>query len=258
MKLDPKEKIGYNLKIQESKMFYSDFADDYEKIFPFSESVYKFLVSYKPSHMKKILDIGCATGHYCGKFTSEGFDATGIDLDSQMILSAENKYNKATFLEMNLNDISSIREQFDMVYSTGNVVAHVPEDDLNIFLDNLKNILTEKGVWIFQVINWDYILTLKEFNFPLIETDTKSFYRKYTNITKNTLIFNTELIDKRSGKSLFKDKVTMYPMPSEHYIKLHEDKGFKLRGHFSDYGKKPFDSKVFSADIYVFSAATSA
>jgi len=237
-------------------MFYSKFADDYEKIFPYRDSVYAFLNGFIDAECRDILDIGCATGHYCGKFSEKKLNVTGIDLDSEMIKNARRNYREVIFEEMNLEDIKDLDKSFDFVYSTGNVMAHISESSFSLFLDELNKILGKKGIWVFQVINWDFIMMQNDFDFPLIETESKVFQRKYTEIKKSSLIFNTELKDKSDGKSLFKDHVTMYPVASDKYLKMHRDKGFELIGHYSDYSKTPFNKNSFSADIYVFSAAS--
>ncbi|MCD6396508.1 MAG: class I SAM-dependent methyltransferase [Spirochaetaceae bacterium] len=233
-------------------MFYSKFSADYEQIFPFSEKVYSFLKSYLPFKDTSVLDIGCATGHYCGKFASDGYKITGIDLVQDMIKTAVKSYPNAKFKVLNLTDIAVLTEKYSLVYSTGNVIAHVSIDDLKSFLINIKKNMTDGGIWIFQVINWDYILKQENFTFPEIETNEKIFLRYYSDITKDGLLFNTELKDKISNKIVFKDKVTMYPVHSEKYLSIHKDAGFELLGHYSDYGKSPFISSNFSADIYVF------
>ncbi len=233
-------------------MFYSKFSADYEQIFPFNKKVYSFLKSYLLSNNTNILDIGCASGHYCGKFVSDGYKITGIDLDSDMIQTAIETYPKANFKILNLTDIAALTEKYSLVYSTGNVMAHVSIEDLKSFLTKLKKNMTNDGIWIFQVINWDYILQLKSFTFPEIETNEKKFLRHYSDITKNSLVFNTELKDKTSGRIVFNDSVTMYPVPSEKYLSMHKDAGFELLGHYSDYGKSEFYANIFSADIYVF------
>ncbi|MDA3939954.1 MAG: class I SAM-dependent methyltransferase [Spirochaetia bacterium] len=233
-------------------MFYSKFSKDYEQIFPFNKKVYSFLKGYLPSNNTNILDIGCATGHYCGRFAADGYKITGIDLDSDMIRTAVNTYPVAEFKVLNLTDISALTSKFGLVYSTGNVLAHVSLDDFKSFLFSLKKIIPNRGIWIYQVINWDYILKQDNYIFSEIETEDKLFLRHYSDITVNTLVFNTELKNKSDGKVVFKDKVTMYPVPSEHYITMHQETGFELLGHFSDYGKSVFDRNDFSADIYVF------
>jgi 2-polyprenyl-3-methyl-5-hydroxy-6-metoxy-1,4-benzoquinol methylase len=233
-------------------MFYSKFSEDYEQIFPFSEAVYSFIKGYLPSRNVDILDIGCATGHYCGRFTKEGFNTTGIDLDSDMINTAENTYPGSKFKVLNLVDIDKVTGEFSMVYSTGNVMAHISMVEFETFLNSLKRKMQDSGIWIFQVINWDYILQKDNFTFSEIETEEKIFVRQYTDIKDKTLTFNTELKNKKSGGIVFKDKVTMYPIPSIRYISMHKEAGFELLGHFSDYSKSDFNCNNFSADIYVF------
>ena len=233
-------------------MFYSKFSKDYEQIFPFNQKIFSFLKSYLTSKGDKILDIGCASGHYCGRFANDGYKITGIDLDDDMIRTAILTYPDANFKVLNLTDVEELTEKFGMVYSTGNVLAHVSPDEFVNFLTSLKKKMLNHGIWIFQVINWDYILRKESFTFPEIETEDKLFLRHYSNITRDTLTFNTELKDKNSEKLVFKDSVTMYPVPSEKYLSIHRNAGFELLGHFSDYGKSKFVNTDFSADIYVF------
>lgn len=233
-------------------MFYSKFSNDYEQIFPFNEKVYSFIKGYLLSNNTNILDIGCATGHYCGRFAADGYKITGIDLDPDMIRTAVDTYPNAKFEVLNLIDIASLTIELGMVYSTGNVMAHVSISEFKSFLTSLKKNMSEGGIWIFQVINWDYILQLDSYTFSEIETEERVFLRHYSDINKSTLIFNTELKDKNSGKIVFKDKVTMYPVPSEKYLSIHKEAGFELLGHFADYGKSTLNSSNFSADIYVF------
>ncbi len=232
-------------------MFYSKFSKDYEQIFPFSNKVYDFLKEYIPSPDIAILDIGCASGHYCGRFAADGYKITGIDLDQDMIQTATSTYPNADFKALNLSDIASLTSKFSMVYSIGNVMAHVSIDDFKNYLSVLKEKMADGGIWIFQVINWYYILQRDHFTFSEIETEDKIFLRHYSDINKNTLIFNTELKDKNTGKIDFKDNVTMYPVNSANYISVHKEAGFKLLGHYSDYKKSPFDRNNFSADIYI-------
>ena len=233
-------------------MFYSKFTDDYEQIFPFNKKVFSFIKEYLPSDNTNILDIGCATGHYCGRFAADGYKITGIDLDPDMIRTAASTYPDANFEVLNLIDIDALTTEFGMVYSTGNVMAHVSIDEFKNFIILSKENMSDDAVWIFQVINWDYILQLDSFTFPEIETKEKVFFRHYSDINKNTLVFNTELKEKNSGKVVFKDNVTMYPVPSENYLSLHKEAGFELLGHYADYGKSTFNSINFSADIYVY------
>ena len=233
-------------------MFYSEFAEDYEQIFPFKNKVYSFLKENIPSSEGTVLDVGCATGHYCGRFAAEGYRAAGIDLDPEMIAAARERYPGPDFRVLDLVDLGLVTGKYGLIFSIGNVMAHVSLPNFLTFLDSLRQKLAERGVWIFQVINWNYILEKKDFFFPVIETEDRLFIRSYTDITSDKLVFNTVLKDKLTGEIVFKDNVTMYPVSSGEYISLHRKAGFELAGHYSDFGKSPYMDDVFSADIYVF------
>lgn len=234
-------------------MFYTDFAQDYEEIFPFRTQTHSFLTSHLKKENAGILDIGCGTGHYCGRFAEDGHNVTGIDLNGAMIDKARQNYPGADFSVVDLKNIQSVNKKFDLIYSTGNVMSHVSYENLERFLLKLRKKLKKDSLWIFQVINWDYILTLKKFTFPVIETDSRKFIRTYKNISEKELEFHTELQEKSGGKPLFQERITMYPISSNSYVDLHKTMGFQLEGHYSDFSEKQFKSNKFSADIYVFS-----
>ncbi|MBI9101099.1 MAG: class I SAM-dependent methyltransferase [Spirochaetales bacterium] len=272
-------------------MFYTDFSEDYNEIFPFSRDVYSLLEGFLfsgdtpearlyteacpatgpsidslkglESHItrkRRVLDLGCGTGKYCGKFTSGGTRTTGIDLDSGMIKKARESFPDSDFRVMNLTEISSLVQEkqsggpspFDLIYSTGNVMAHIDCNSFKGFLPEMKKLLSPGGIWIFQVMNWEFILKQDFFRFPEIESRTKVFSRTYTDISEEKLSFNTELKNKSDGESVFKESVTLYPVQCEEYIRMHEEEGFKLMGHYGNYEKGPFKPEIFSAAIYVF------
>jgi len=237
-------------------MFYSKFAKDYEAIFPFSQGTFDVLESYLPLGKKAqetaILDVGCATGHYCGAFHRRGIEAHGIDLDESMIDSAQKNYPGPEFRVMNLTDIKHLRKSYDLVFSTGNVMAHVDKLSLGKYLVDLQKILKPGGLWIFQVVNWDYILEKKDFIFPIKETPGKIFHRSYSHITDESLKFHTKLLRKGSGEAVFADDTTLYPLRSEDYRGLHFSTGFELVDHFGGFDKVPFEVDKFSANVFIF------
>lgn len=247
--------------------FYSDFAQYYEAIFPFSKAVHAFLQSYLPPMPACVLDIGCGTGHYCGKLSIDGFEAVGIDLDTAMIDYAEQHYPHATFHCMNMLDVSDLLRTasvsnypitpsprcFDAAYCIGNTAAHLTQAQFAQFLHSARQILKHGASWIVQVMNWDYVLNQDHIQFPMVEAESGiHFYREYRDISEQQVTFHTRLETARG--IVFEDSVPLYPLRAAQVIALHQQAGFEYREHFGSYSSASFDADVFSASIFVMAA----
>ena len=232
--------------------FYSKFAIFYEEIFPFSQVVADFLTKRCPS-VGSCLDIGCGTGNYAGYLSTQGLSVTGIDLDTSMISYATQHYPDVTFHCMDMRDIKALDTQFNFIYCIGNSGAHLPREDIDIFLSNIRSILVPGGTWILQLMNWNYVLTQKCVVFPKVMTESNLiFNRTYTQISPECVQFETSLV--RGNECIFEDSVQLYPIPSEDIINLHSKSGFILNEHLGSYNGIEFNAGVFSASIYVFTA----
>jgi len=232
--------------------FYTKFSKYYEMIFPYREVTYQFLKSNLKTGKKEVLDVGCGTGHYCGKFGIEDHNITGVDLNEEMILFARKEYPSAKFFQMNMFDIDKVEGGFDLIYSVGNVVPHLPKNLLPEFLKKVYSKLNADGTWIFQTVNWDFLLLHNEYVFPdrVLGEEKITFRRKYSSIDEERVIFETAL--EKNGDSIFKDETVLYPLSSESYIDLHLLSGFKLKGHFSSFERGSFIPNKDSANILVF------
>lgn len=221
-------------------------------IFPYREVTHQFLKSYLNQDQQTILDIGCGTGHYCGKFGSEGFTITGIDLNEEMIMFARKEYPAARFFQLNMFDIYKVDGNFDLIYSIGNVVPHLPKNLFAEFLEKVYSKLKTNGTWIFQTVNWDFVLLYNEYLFPdrSLGEEKITFRRMYSSIDEDEVVFQTALDKNR--KTVFNDETILYPFRSENYIDLHLLIGFELIGHFSSFDKTLFNSNKDSANILVF------
>jgi SAM-dependent methyltransferase len=232
--------------------FYSKFSKYYEMIFPYREVTYQFLKSHLNKGGKAILDVGCGTGHYCGKFGGEGFTITGIDLNEEMIMFARNEYPSAGFFQLDMFDIDKVDGSFDLIYSVGNVVPHLPKKLLPEFLEKVYSKLNPNGTWIFQTVNWNFVLLHNEYVFPdrVLGEERITFRRMYSSIDEERVIFETAL--EKNGGSVFSDETILYPLRSECYIDLHLLSGFKFKGHFSSFERGSFNPNKDSANILVF------
>jgi len=232
--------------------FPSAFAEFYERIFPRDAAVERFLLSLVPRSASRVLDAGCGTGLYCDALSKQGHDVTGIDLDPAMIAYAESHYHGIRFQVMDLMDIGKLPGAFNMVFSTGNVLAHLNGTDLCRFLGTLWKKLEAGGVWFFQVLNWDFILGLPDYTFPVKKDMEKglAFYRSYPRISEEKVLFRTRLI--QHEKILFESETRMYPFRSGDLIRFHEKSGFRLVSQYAGYDRTPYKNNKDSANLFVF------
>jgi SAM-dependent methyltransferase len=217
--------------------FYSTFSEYYERVFPFREEVWQFLKGYAGSPGNALLDVGCGPGHYCGRFARESFRATGIDLDEAMIAEAQRRYPEAEFRCLDMRRVDEAGRKFNCIWSIGNVMAHLPSDELAPFISKIHALLEAGGHWIMQVMNWDAFAGLTDYDFPArtITADNApaTFHRRYTSITPVSLNFTFSL--RQDAAVLFEETVTLHPVSLDNYLALHESAGFRCEGVFSDF-----------------------
>lgn len=228
---------------------YSKFAVWYDQIFPFSQGVYAFL-THQLGSGGPVLDLGCGTGDYCAAFTRDGHEAVGVDLDAAMIAQGRARAPQTAFHVMDMTRFASLGRSWQMIYSIGNTAAHLPHEQFKKCIQDVHNHLLPDGIWIVQVMNWDFVLRRAEFMFPVKDMGSAVFHRSYKDISADFLTFHTAL--DISGERKFEDQVRLYPLRSQDIIAQHEAVGFQLVEHVADYAASAFDAEIFSANIFVF------
>jgi SAM-dependent methyltransferase len=232
--------------------FYSEFAVWYVQIFPFREEVYLFLREHAAPPGSAVLDAGCGPGHYCRRFHHDGFRSTGIDLDAEMIAAAASTSPAVAFHCMDITELSSLKQSFRLIYSIGNVVAHLSPDRFSAFLRQVHTALEPGGCWIFQTVNWDYLLRLTEYRFPVktVGDGSLSFYRRYLDISPEQLVFEVELVADKN--KIFNEQAILYPLASGSFIQRHEAAGFTQEAIYAGFDKTPFSREHNSGLVMVF------
>ena len=232
--------------------FYSWFAPYYELVFPFREEVYSFLREHAGRYGSAVLDAGCGPGHYCGMFLRDGFRVTGIDLDRMMIDAASAAYPQGVFQCMDIAGIASLQSSFKLVYSIGNVLAHLPFESMEAFLADVYAALEPGGGWIVQVVNWDYLLTLLDYTFPVktLGGGVVTFDRCYSQISPERVVFDVQL--SVEGKTVFNEQSHLFPFTSDLLLRLHQDAGFSLAGVYGGFDRSEFRKDQNSGLIMVY------
>ena len=88
---------------------------------------------------KTVLDLGCGYGHNCAQFSDSGAArVVGIDISQKMLDAARRESSRPNIEYKNLNmiEISSLHEKFDLVYSS--LAFHYIED-----FDRLVRVIAE-------------------------------------------------------------------------------------------------------------------
>jgi SAM-dependent methyltransferase len=231
--------------------FYSDFADDYEAIFPFREETYAFLRRRLPPAPARVLDAGCGTGHYCGRLSVDGYRAVGVDLDPKMIEVARARYPRAEFQRLDMRAIDALSPPFHGAFCIGNTASHLTQEELAAFLRDLAALLTDGAGWILQVMNWDHILERGGYAFQKRQMgDGVVFERAYSDLSEERVRFSTRLL--RDGAPVFEGWVWLHPARSQTYRDLHRAAGFEIVEQLGDFQERAFEPHGDSGNVLVF------
>ena len=144
---------------------------------------------FSEAKVKRILDVGCGTGDHVIDLARRGFEALGIDRSTVMINEANRRKKgsneaakgKGQFM---VGDVEKLKaeykkDSFDAVLFMGNTISHNPRQ----YRDTIKDatsMLTDKGVMIFQVTNFEKVLKtqkrLLSFNFAKVKDEPNKEY----------------------------------------------------------------------------------
>ncbi|MFV0593131.1 MAG: class I SAM-dependent methyltransferase [Draconibacterium sp.] len=230
-------------------IFYTSISNHYSEIFPFNPAQLRF-VEAKVGSMagKKILDIGCATGELAYNLADSGASVTGIDLNEDLLKQAQvNKVQpNACFQKGNMLDIekdfSDIR--FDAVLCFGNTLVHLNTlNDVIKMLKGVRAILKPQGVFLLQILNYDYILADEVKTLPRIETENITFLRNYQfHKTDEYIDFETELIIKHKALNIH-NETRLLALKSRDLQKALNEAGFTKIEFYANFNQEAFGGK---------------
>jgi predicted TPR repeat methyltransferase len=122
------------------------------------ELIAPFLPNKNPQW--KILDLGCGTGLSGENFHDLAIQLIGVDLSPRMLIKAQEKNIYTELIEDNIIDaLQRQSEQYDLVLSIDTLVYF---GELNNIFEQVKNVLTKKGLFAFSIETSDtenYVLT---------------------------------------------------------------------------------------------------
>jgi SAM-dependent methyltransferase len=108
----------------------------------------------------RVLDLGCSAGLHALELARRGFRVTGVDVEPSAIELARQRGRESggtarfEVLDLSTGAFAPLGT-FDLVYSIGNVLSHLPKAGIRGILRKIRGRLNAGGVFIFDLLNGD-------------------------------------------------------------------------------------------------------
>ena len=221
-------------------------AENYSEIFPLDPNRVEFIKTVCADKLKRILDVGCATGDLSIALDRYGYVTTGIDINKRMIdIAIAKKKNssdnsKMEFYTKNMLNVNEL-SIFDCILCLGNTLPHLNSlIQVQLFFNRVFDKLSKNGCFIFQILNYDKIMSQKSINFKLIETDSFQFKREYFFSSDNTIKLIIKFIDLKN-KEVYSDFNILLPLYQEQLKTILNNAGFSSLEIYSGYDRAKSD-----------------
>lgn len=99
---------------------------------------------------EKLLDLGTATGYFLDIANQNGYIAEGIDLNPSAAREGQSRGRRIK--QADILKSGYLRGSFDAI-TAFDFFEHLPSDKLEIYLEEIKNILSEKGILTIITVN---------------------------------------------------------------------------------------------------------
>lgn len=184
--------------------------------------------SIKPRLSSPILECACGSGDLL-KLIQKDFEATGLDLDDQMLELAKEK-GCNNLVQGNMLDLSEL-PIFSTILCLGDSLNYLLTlDDVNKFFKEVHNHLNQEGQFIFDMHTQD---RLDEFKEPFIEEANMKDYQYQWTINSDEDYLVHQFVFYRNDETMIENVIQrVYSL--DDIIKPLETIGFKKITHIMD------------------------
>ncbi|MBS3146944.1 class I SAM-dependent methyltransferase [Candidatus Woesearchaeota archaeon] len=159
------------------------------------EDINNFLhLIFKKNKIKTILDMTCGTGAQAISLMKKGYNVTALDINKSMLAIAKEK-SKGLNIIFKKGDIRTSKiGKFDAIISIFNAIGHLSKNDFQKALGNIHANLKEKGLYIFDIFNIDFMRAGGFIEYEFIDRALDFKGTKFVRFNKNKLDFKGGII----------------------------------------------------------------
>ena len=213
----------------------------YDELYYPDSSLYKQevdqIVSFLPSKVKTILDVGCGTGKHAAELCKLGFKVDALDLSDDSIKATKKLLSKYDSKVIRADIVCySSEEKYDAVISLFQVLSYIKNIlDFKKALNNIHKMLNPGGVLLFDVVNGSHIENNFEPTFSKKVKDFEIIWERERDKKSNLL--TGKMTVNKNGKKIFEDlQIFRYFLP-EILKKYLSDSKFSRIQIYSDFKK---------------------
>lgn len=197
--------------------------------------------------VRRVLDVGCATGHHSRLFADLGARVTGLDPSAAMLARARELTpdDNPTFVLGGFAEAPAQTEPADFIAVLGNTLAHVGDvDGLHQALTQLRAALAPGGALCLQVINYDSLEVVGARHLPLAHREAEGreylFLREHRILGEHAEFTITTLIKTHGHWAREIERSTHVPLTSTLLTEALRDAGFNRSMLYGSYDCEPF------------------
>ncbi len=225
---------------------------DYEKIGDFILE----LLRREKIKAKKFLDLGCGTGTMTRIFAKKGYDVTGLDISTDMLIVASEKSideNLSIFyINQSMSELELI-DNYDLIYSTNDSLNYLlTEAEILSTFKSVYKYLSNNGLFVFDL---NTIYRFKSYGNKVFKESTDDFLYVWENEFDEKTNINTYNVDMfvKDGETYSRSVEEHMERGYEHALikKMLSECGFK---EIKMYGNIDFDTNLEKKDKIYFVA----
>ena len=200
---------------------------------------------------KTVLDLACGTGRHAVRLAEEGYQVTGVDMNTESLQSARSHAQEqgveVEFIEGSYLDLGGATPgPFDALYSVGNSLCFsTSAEEVAQALRECRSVLRPGGVAIAQILNYVGIAERGErldFVRPVVREGVEQVVVKFFRFGEP--FWDVEFVTLSQREGTWEADLgggTLLALTADTYRTLWLDAGFDSVQLFGDYTGTPFD-----------------